>query len=150
MDLSGRTTIQAPRARVWAFLSDLDAMSGCTPDPGTIERVDDRHARIRATVGSGFLASELAVDLQLESLEPPDRVTIAATGQAAGTRLVGRVQVALGGPPEGPTTLDWQAHVDLSGTFAAMGERMVEGSGRPLIERALDCVRSKVESPAAA
>jgi carbon monoxide dehydrogenase subunit G len=143
VELSGTTSYDSPRQAVWDALTDVDSLVRCAPGGGrgaTIQRLDEHHARVQARLGGGLFAANLVVDLELIDLAAPDRAMLSATGQAAGTRLTGSTSLTLSGPPEGPTRVDWTADVQLSGTFAAMGEQLLRGSAAPTIEQALDCV----------
>ena len=149
MDLAGNASIDAPRQRVWTLLTDLRTLGRCGPsgaDAPTIQQVDDRHARMTAQVGGGLFGATLVVNLELRDLAEPDRVTLGAAGGAAGTNLTGAATLSLGGPAEGPTAIEWTAHLELTGPFAAMGEGLLRGAGTGMIDGLLDCIRAQVAS----
>jgi carbon monoxide dehydrogenase subunit G len=52
----------------------------------------------------------------------------------------------LSGPAEGPTTMDWSASVQISGTIASVGARLIEGTANKLIAQSFDCMRSRMEA----
>jgi carbon monoxide dehydrogenase subunit G len=54
--------------------------------------------------------------------------------------------MALSGPAEGPTTMDWSADVAISGTLASVGARMIEGTANKMIGQTFDCIRAKLAS----
>jgi carbon monoxide dehydrogenase subunit G len=142
VELSGSRTIDAPRAATWAALTDVDALATCGPSGAAIERLDDRHARIRLRFGSGFFATTVTVALEVGEVVAPDRVTIAAHGQASGTQVDGKGTLDLGGPPEGPTTLAWTVDLAVSGALAGMASRLIETEAARRIDDAVDCIRS--------
>ena len=71
MHLSGQTEIEAGRRRVWDAVTDPHQVAGCVPGQPKVEVVDDRHMKVTAVVGSGFL-----------------RTTVVVAGLARGTRTV--------------------------------------------------------------
>lgn len=142
MELSGSRTIEAPRAATWAALTDVDALATCGPTGAAIDRLDERHARIRLRVGGGFLATTVIIALELGEIAAPDRVTLAARGEASGTRVVGQGTLELRGPSDGPTTLGWTVDLSVSGALAGMASRLIETEAARRIDDAVDCIRS--------
>jgi carbon monoxide dehydrogenase subunit G len=141
MELSGSAVIDATRDATWALLMDVDRLARCGPDVDSIERQDATHARIRATIGIGFMSAGVTIDLELADIEPPDRIAVRGRGEASGNQLVASGRVALSGPPAGPTTLSWTADVDVSGPLAGLAGRVIEGAASRLIDETFDCIR---------
>ena len=146
MQFSGTTEINAPRDRVWAFVIDPEQVGWCGPGVESIEVVDESHFRARAKVGVGVVSARFNVNLELADAAPPDRAVIKASGQAPGSAVEATGEMSLSGPPEGPTTMDWAANVQILGTFAAVGARLVEGQANRMIKQAFDCMRAKLEA----
>jgi carbon monoxide dehydrogenase subunit G len=46
--------------------------------------------------------------------------------------------------------MDWSADVTISGTLASVGARLIEGTANKMISQSFDCIRVKLETPAAA
>lgn len=146
MQFAGSLQIDAPRDRVWAFVVDPNQVGWCGPGVESIEQVDEAHFRARAKVGIGVISARFAVDLELAESEEPDRAVINATGQAPGSAVEARGEMRLSGPDAGPTTMDWSADVQVMGTMAAVGSRLIEGTANKLIGQAFDCMRTKLEA----
>jgi uncharacterized protein len=150
MQFSGTVDIKAPRERVWAFLIDPNQVGSCGPGVESIEVVDDTHFRAKAKVGVGFISARFTVDMTFAELEPPDRALIKAHGQAPGSAVDAEATMALKDGPDGGTTMDWSADVTISGTLASLGARLIEGTANKMIGQTFDCIRAKLETPAAA
>ncbi len=146
MEFSGNVVIRAPRAAVWAFVTDPNQVGSCGPGVESIEVIDATHFRARAKVGVGFITSKFAVDLEMAEQIAPDKAVIKARGQAPGSAVDGSGQMLLSGPPEGPTVMDWSASVQISGTLATVGARLIEGTANKLIGQSFDCIRAKLEA----
>jgi uncharacterized protein len=148
MEFSGTVLIEAPRAAVWDLLLDFDRLATCGPGVQSIEQADATHARVRAKVGVGFMTLGFTIELEIIEMAEPDRAVIRANGAAPGTQVEGTGEMRLSGPAEGPTTMDYTATVELFGSLAGIGSRMIEGTARKLIDETFDCVRVKL-APAA-
>lgn len=149
MEFGGSVTIEAPRQAVWDYLADFEGLAGCGPGVESVKRIDDRHARVTAKLGVGFITSRFSIDLELGELQPPDRASLTGRGEAPGTQVEGRAEMTLRGPAEGPTELDWRAEIDLFGSLAGIGARMIESTAGRLIDQAFDCVRARLAAHAA-
>jgi carbon monoxide dehydrogenase subunit G len=146
MQFSGTTEIQAPREKVWAFVIDPQQVGWCGPGVESIEEVDPTHFKARAKVGIGVISARFNVNLELVEAVEPDRAVIRASGQAPGSAVDARGEMVLSGPLEGPTTMAWSADVQIMGTFASVGSRLIEGTANKLIAQSFDCMRAKLEA----
>jgi carbon monoxide dehydrogenase subunit G len=146
MQFKGTVDIAAPRDRVWAFLMDPNQVGACGPGVESIEIVDDDHFKARAKVGIGFISAKFNVDMTVAQRTEPDLAVLKAHGQAPGSAVDATAQMALSGPAEGPTTMDWSADVLIAGTLASVGARLIEGTANKMIGQTFDCIRSKLEA----
>lgn len=148
MDFNGTVEIQAPRAAVWALLLDFEQLATCGPGVQSIEQLDPTHARVKAKIGVAFMTLGFTIDLELVEVEAPDRAMIRATGSAPGNQAEAHGHMRLSGPPEGPTTMSYEATVELFGSLAGVGSRMIEGTAGKLIDETFACVQARL-APAA-
>jgi carbon monoxide dehydrogenase subunit G len=146
MQFSGTTEINAPREKVWAFVIDPQRVGWCGPGVESIEEVDSTHFKARAKVGIGVISARFNVNLELIDAAEPDRAVIRASGQAPGSAVDARGEMVLSGPAEGPTTMAWSADVQIMGTIASVGSRLIEGTANKLIAQSFDCMRAKLEA----
>ncbi len=146
MKFAGTVDIAAPRDKVWAFVIDPNQVGQCGPGVESIEVVDDTHFKATAKVGIGFISARFVVNMEMADLAAPDRAVIKAHGQAPGSAVDATAQMALGGPTEGPTTMDWSADVTISGSLASLGARLIEGTANKMIGQTFDCMKTKLEA----
>ena len=145
MRFEGSVPIKASREKVWAFVTDPDQVGPCGPGVETIEVIDPTHFKAAAKVGVGFINARFNVNMEFAELEPPDRAVIKAHGQAPGSAVDATAEMRLSDGPDNSTVMDWNADVNLSGTLASVGARMIEGTANKMIGQAFDCIRSKLE-----
>src|SRR5512142_218850 len=145
MRFSGTVEIKAPRDRVWAFVIDPTKVGSCGPGVESIDVVDPTHFRARAKVGVGFISARFVVDMAMAELTEPEKAVITAHGQAPGSAVDATAQMDLTDAGGGVTTMAWQADVNISGTLASVGARMIEGTANKMIGQTFDCIRSKLE-----
>jgi uncharacterized protein len=146
MRFEGTERIAATQPKVWAFLMDPQQVGGCGPGVESVEPVDATHFKARATVGVGFIKARFVVDMEMADLHEPDSATMKAHGQAPGSAVDATATMQL--TPEGAdaTNLAWAADVNISGTLASVGARLIQGTAEKMIRQTFDCIRTKLEA----
>jgi carbon monoxide dehydrogenase subunit G len=146
MHFEGSVPIRASREKVWAFVIDPDQVGQCGPGVEKIEVVDDTHFKVTAKVGIGFISARFNVDMTFAELVAPDKAVIKAHGQAPGSAVDADALMSLSDGPDGTTVMDWSADVNIAGTLAGVGARLIEGTANKMIGQTFDCMRSKLEA----
>jgi carbon monoxide dehydrogenase subunit G len=150
MRFEGTTEINAARDRVWAFLTDPVAVSGCGPDVQRVDVLDAEHFKVVARAGVGPIRATFAFDVHFAELQPPAHGVIKARGQAPGSavEMTNTLELADQGPER--TAVHWTSEVVVSGTIASVGARLVQGAADKITQQVFACIKSKLEaSPAA-
>jgi uncharacterized protein len=146
MHFEGTVQIDADRDKVWAFLVDPNQVGSCGPGVESIEVIDDTHFKATAKVGVGFISARFNVNMELVDLEAPDKANIKAHGQAPGSAVDATATMNLSDGEGGGTQMDWVADVNISGTLASVGARLIEGTANKMIGQTFDCIRAKLEA----
>jgi carbon monoxide dehydrogenase subunit G len=145
MQFNGTVVINAPRDKVWAFVVDPEQVGSCGPGVESIEKVDETHYKARAKVGVGYISAKFVADLELAERQPPDRAVLKARGQAPGSAVDAVATMDLRDAEDGATQMDWVADVNISGTIASLGARLIQGTANKMIGQTFDCIRAKLE-----
>jgi carbon monoxide dehydrogenase subunit G len=148
MRFEGSVQIAAPRDRVWAFVIDPNQVGQCGPGVERIDVVDATHFKAAAKVGIGFISAKFNVDMEFAELTPPEAATIRAHGQAPGSAVDATAQMRLSDGADGGTVMDWEADVNIAGTLASVGARLIEGTANKMIGQTFECMKSKLEGGA--
>src|SRR4029079_2319031 len=146
MHFEGTVQIDADRAKVWAFLVDPNQVGSCGPGVESIEVIDDTHYKATAKVGVGFISARFVANMEMVDPEPPNRANVKAHGQAPGSAVDATATMALSDGEAGGTRMDWQADVNISGTLASVGARMIEGTANKMIGQTSECIKTKLEA----
>jgi carbon monoxide dehydrogenase subunit G len=146
MHFEGSVAINASREKVWAFVIDPDQVGQCGPGVEKIEVIDPTHFKATAKVGIGFISARFNVNMELAETDAPDRALIKAHGQAPGSAVDATAQMHLSDGEDGGTVMDWSADVNLSGTLASVGARMIEGTANKMIGQTFECMKTKLEA----
>src|SRR5712691_762027 len=74
MNFKGTVTINAPREKVWQFLTDPTQLTECVPGLESLEVVTQNEKfRAVASIGFGAVKATVVTDAQFVELDPPTR-----------------------------------------------------------------------------
>ena len=150
MRFAGTQEIAAPRDRVWAFVTDPKAVSACAPDVQSIDVLDPGHFKLVVRAGVGPVRATFNLDVVFTELVPPARAKVRARGQAPGSAVEMLSTMDLAGSAPDRTTMTWSSDVNVAGTIAQLGARLMQGTADKLTQQVFACIKSKLESPAQA
>lgn len=149
MRLEGTVVINAPRARVYEFLTDPQQVSQCAPGVESVEVLVPGHSfRATASIGFGTVKARFTGDVEWLELEAPNRAKMKAHGKAPGSAADVVSEMTLGEAPSGATELRWTADVNVVGQIASLAARLMGTVSKKLTAVFFDCVRSKIEAGA--
>jgi len=143
MTLDGTYTFPAPRERVWALLMDPQAIASCVPGCEVLEPLgDDRYrAKLVATVAAISGSYEGTVAIR-DKVEPESyRLVIEGSGTHGFVNGESRVTLGDGG---GATTVDVAGTMEVGGTIARVGQRLVGSVSKMMLDRFFACMAGKL------
>ena len=147
MHLEGTVAIAAPRPKVWAFLTDPQAVAQCTPGLESLDIVEPgKKFKAVASVGLGSIKARFTLNVEWLELIQPERAVAKAHGTAPGSTadLTGEMVLREAGPSA--TEMHWTAEVSIMGTIASLASRMMGSVTEKLAGQFFECVRKKVEA----
>ena len=146
MRFEGTPEIAAPRDKVWSFVTDPTQVGQCGPGVESVEAIDDRHFKAKAKVGVGFISARFNADGEMVIIAAPEHAEVKIHGQAPGSAADAVATMRLRHGDEGMTIMDWAAEVNISGTLASVGARLIEGTANKLIAQTFACMKTKLEA----
>jgi carbon monoxide dehydrogenase subunit G len=146
MQVSGSTTINAPREKVFAYLTNPEFVSKCAPGLESMQVVEE-NKRYKATgsVGLGNLKVRFSGDIEFLEMDPPNRAKMKGHGTAPGSAVDGTAEMKLRDGENGATIMDWTADVNVLGTIASLASRMMGSMTQKLSGQFFDCVKAQIE-----
>src|SRR3954470_8360049 len=145
MEISGSYTFNAPADRVWALLMDPAVLSACIPGCDRFEPDGaDRYA-VTLTVGLAAITGTYNGTVVLTDLVPNTSYGLVVEGQGRPGFVKGTSAIVL--RADGAVTIvDVTASVQTGGPIARLGQRLVGGVAKMMLDRFFDCLRSKLPS----
>ena len=146
MNFKGTVTIDAPRHKVWSFLTDPALLTKCAPGLESLEVITPNEKfRAVASIGFGAVKATFTTDVTWLDLDPPNRARMKAHGKAPGSVADAMSEMILTDGPNGATVLTWSSDVTVVGTIAALAARLMGVVAQKMTDAFFDCVRKRLE-----
>jgi carbon monoxide dehydrogenase subunit G len=147
MDITGSFTFDAPPDRVWALLMDPAVISSCIPGCDSFEPSGDQTYKVRLTVAMAAITGTYDGTVTLADQVPPTSYRLVAEGKGRAGFLNGSSDIRL--RAEGATTIvDVTGTVQTGGPIARLGQRLIGGVSKMMLDRFFACLQSKLAAPA--
>jgi len=143
MEISGSYTFNAAPDRVWALLMDPAVLSSCIPGCDKFEPAGEHRWAVTLTVGMAAITGTYTGVVELIDMVENTSYGLLAEGQGrpgsvkASSLVVLRADAAT-------TAVDVRASVLPSGPIARVGQRLIGGVAKMMLDRFFECLRSKL------
>jgi carbon monoxide dehydrogenase subunit G len=143
-EFGGQERFAAPPERVYALLTDLDAMAATIPDLVSAEKVDDRTLKCVVRPGFSFLRGTLRLTIKLEDCQPHETAAMNIDAQGIGMSMGVASQLRILGEPDG-SRLEWTAGiVQKKGLISAVSNSLIKAAADQVIRHAWSQVRKQL------
>ena len=144
MDISGTYTFDAPPDRVWALLMNPALISSCIPGCDRFEPDGENRYRARLTVALAAITGTYEGTVALVDLVPQKSYRLIAEGQGRPGFVKGSSAVTL--REDGATTIvDVTGTVQTGGAIARLGQRLIGGVSKMMLDRFFACLQRKLQ-----
>jgi hypothetical protein len=130
---------------VWGFLTKASQIAQCLPGCEKLEQTGEGSYVLQMRFGVGAISGVFSGSIQLHHLQPTSEYQMTVNGSGAPGFVKGEGTVQLS--PEGNgTQLRYTGDVSAGGAIASLGQRMIGGAARMVIDQFFKCVASKLAS----
>lgn len=149
MKISGNYTIDAPREVVWAALNDMDVLARIVPGCERLEQTGENEYEGTIKIGIQAIRGTYNGRIRLEDITPPTHYKLVANGKSANGVVdgVGTVDLV---EQDGKTLLMYGGEAQVGGVLASVGQRLIEGASRQLINQSLKALVEQIAVRSAA
>lgn len=147
MDISGSYTFDAPPEGVWALLMDPAVISSCIPGCDSFEPDGENRYQVRLTVAMAAITGTYDGTVTLADQVRPTSYRLLAEGKGRPGFLNGSADVTL--RADGTTTVvEVAGSVQTGGPIARLGQRLIGGVSKMMMDRFFACLQSKLATHA--
>jgi len=143
MDISGSYTFNAQRDRVWDLLMNPDVIASCIPGCDRFEPDGEDRYKLTLTVGLAAITGTYEGTVVLTDKIPHTSYRLVVEGQGRPGFVKGNSAIVL--RAEGETTaLDVSGTVQTGGAIARVGQRLIGGVAKMMLDRFFACLQAKL------
>ena len=143
MEISGSFTFNAPPDRVWALLMDPAVLASCIPGCDRFEPDGLDRYNVTLTIGLAAITGTYNGTVVLTDMIPQTSYGLVVEGHGRPGFVKGTSAIAL--RAEGAATVvDVTAKVQTCGTIARLGQRLIGGVAKMMMDRFFECLKSKL------
>jgi carbon monoxide dehydrogenase subunit G len=143
MQLKSSYVFDAPQARVWDLLMDTRVVASCIPGCRELRDLGEDRYQAELVVVVAAVTGNYGATIGIEDKIPPTsyRLVVQGTGRTGFVR--GQASIVLS-PLDARTRVDVTANADVGGVVARVGQRLIEGVARTMMDRFFRCLQSKL------
>jgi len=134
--MNGAYTLDAPVEKVWAFLMDPQSIAKVIPGCESLQEVEPDKYRATLKLGIAAIKGTYNGSVQLLDKTPPTRYRLLIDGSGTPGFVKGEASVDLAAQDH-QTVLTYDADTQVGGLIANVGQRMISGVAKMIINQSL-------------
>ena len=145
MRIAGNYTFEATREEVWSAINDPEVLAHTIPGCQRLDQVGENEYESVLKVGLQAVRGTYTGKVKIDNIVPFESYDIHVDGKGSSGFLKGVGGVKL--RSEGATTiLDYGGEAQIGGTIASVGQRLIDGASKTLINQSLKALAAIIEA----
>ena len=142
MKISGAYLIEAPPERAYQLLLDPDVLGRCMPGCEGLTRISDDEYSMRMKMALASVSGLFEGKVRIADRNPPNgyRLIVEGTGKIGFIKGEGLLSLS---PADVGTKVTFDGDVQVGGTIAAVGQRLLDMTARMLIKKFFERVNQE-------
>lgn len=134
MKISGTQTLPFPPDQSYALLQDPEALARAIPGCESLEPIGENEYRMKMKMVLAAFSGAFDGKVRISEQQPPSsfRLDVEGTGKIGFLRGGGVLKLE---PTGEETSVHYDGEVQVGGTIAAVGQRLIEGTAKSMIKR---------------
>ncbi len=145
MRIEGTHELRAARERVYAALLDPAVLTRCIPGCERLEETGAHAYAATLRTGVGAIKGLFNGNLRLEDMRPPEHYRIVVDGKGQPGFLKGAGDLDLT-EREGVTVIKYTGDVQVGGTIAGVGQRMIQGAAKMMAAQFFTALEAEAQA----
>lgn len=141
MKIAGSHTLPLPPEEAYRRLQDPVVLARAMPGCEGLEQTGDGEYRMKMKMALASLSGAFEGKVKIADSSPPDRfrLVVEGNGRLGFMKGEGWLQFT---PADGGTTVSYEGEVQVGGTIAAVGQRLIDATARMMIKKFFEKVGS--------
>lgn len=144
MRISGSYTLAVPREKAYESLQDPALLAQAMPGCEGLEKIGPDEYAMKMKMALAAVSGLFDGKIRIENANPPSSFTLIVEGQGKIGHMKGTGAITLEPEGEAATKVNYDGDVQVGGTIAAVGSRLVDTTSKMMIKRFFDKFASLV------
>jgi uncharacterized protein len=145
MKIEGTHELRAGRERVYEALIDPEVLARCIPGCEALEKTGENTYAATLRAGVGSIKGVFKGNVRIEDMRPPAHYRIVVDGKGQPGFLKGSGDLDLE-EHEGATIIKYAGDVQVGGTIASVGQRMIQGSAKMMASQFFTALEAEAQT----
>lgn len=146
MKIEGAHEIDAKRERVFDALTDANVLRRCIPGCEELEKTGERSYAATLRTGVGAIKGVFKGSVRLEDVREPEGYRLVVEGKGQPGFLKGAGDISLEEREDGSTGIKYAGDVQVGGTIASVGQRMVQGAAKMMAAQFFTAIEAEAKT----
>ena len=144
MKVQGTYKFEAPIEKIWSALQSPEILSNCIPGCEKLDSEGENSYLLSMKVNVASVTGKYTGKVSIKDISFPDQYTMEVEGKGSGG-TVKATGVLHFSESNGLTTVNVEGEARVSGIVARVGQRIIGGASKMLMNQFFGCVTDKVE-----
>jgi carbon monoxide dehydrogenase subunit G len=135
--IAGAHTLAVPQERAYALLQDPEVLGKCMPGCDALEKIGESRFHMKMKMVMASMSGLFDGTVSIADQNPPAsfRLIVEGAGKIGFIKGDGLLTLI---PIEGGTNVQYEGSVEVGGTIAAVGQRLLDTTSKMMIKRFFD------------
>jgi uncharacterized protein len=139
MKVAGSYSLPVPVERAYALLQDPEVFARCIPGCEGLDRVAEGDYAMRMKIGIASISGRFDGKVRISEENPPVSFRMSVEGAGKIGFVKGDGVITMSAADSG-SNVQFEGDVQLGGTIANVGQRLIETTAKMIIKRFFDCL----------
>ena len=134
MKIAGTTVLPFPPERSYELMQDPKVLAGAMPGCEALELIGPDEYKMKMKMALASFSGAFEGKVRITEQNPPTgfKLLVEGTGKLGFMKGEGLIHLA---PADTGTTVTYEGEVQVGGTIAAVGQRLIDGTSKMMIKR---------------
>jgi len=132
--ISGSTVLEVPPERAYQMMQDPEVLARAMPGCESLERIGPDEYRMKMKMALPSVSGAFDGKVRITDQKPPSSFRLIVEGSGKIGFMKGEGLLKLAAAPSG-TDVSYEGDVQVGGTIAAVGQRLIDATAKMLIKK---------------
>lgn len=139
MKIAGSYFLALPPEQAYQKLQDPEVLAGAMPGCESLEKIGEDEYRMKMKMALASLSGNFDGKVRITEQNPPNsfKLMVEGSGKVGFMKGEGTLKFT---PKDAGTDVTYEGDVQVGGTIAAVGQRLIDGTAKMMIKRFFDKV----------